>query len=556
MHKTLQMKRTLRTALLVLLLSAAGTTKTLAQEYSYVTIGELKYHLYVNTLTATVACHVDGTDATGNLTIPSSVTYTSYEWINGQYVPVTRTYSVTAIGGGAFENCSGLTGSLSIPNPVTLVGGDAFWGCSGFTGSLTIPNSVTTIEPGAFGECSGFTGDLVIPNSVMSIGGSAFCYCTGFNGNLIIGDSVMSINGCAFQGCSGFIGDLIIPNSVTFIGDCAFEYCRGFNGILTIPNSITDIGGAAFHNCYGFSVVQYNAINCADANALWPPFSQCSGMLSIGRNVERIPANMFKVSAFMGSLTIPNSVTTIGDMAFAECRGLTDTLIIGNSVTTIGNSAFYDCNGLTSMIVWAETPPSLNDYVFRNVSKNIPVYVPCHLVDEYQVAFGWNEFTNYVESIPYHLTIESIDPDNCTVSVVQHPTCEDSQAVVKAEPTEGYMFVAWEEDGTVVSTNAVYTFTIDRDIHLVARVKSNTGVSEDFEKCIIIYPNPTNGIVFIESEDIKHITISNMLGQTIFEGNASGNVLEYDFGKHEKGVYLIRIETAIGEATKHIILMK
>ena len=75
----------------------------------------------------------------GNVVIPESVTY------NG------KTYSVTSIGGSAFEKCSGLT-SITIPNSVTSIGQWAFYGCSGLT-SVTIPNSVTSIGVGAFQIC-------------------------------------------------------------------------------------------------------------------------------------------------------------------------------------------------------------------------------------------------------------------------------------------------------------------------------------------------------------------------------------------------------------------
>jgi hypothetical protein len=75
-------------------------------------------------------------------------------------------YKVTGIGNGAFNNCTGLTGSLTIGNSVTNIGDVAFEDCSGLTGSLTIPDSVISIGGGAFLGCSGLTGSLTIPDSV------------------------------------------------------------------------------------------------------------------------------------------------------------------------------------------------------------------------------------------------------------------------------------------------------------------------------------------------------------------------------------------------------
>jgi len=185
---------------------------------------------------------------------------------------------VTSIGDYAFYNCSGFTGSLTIPNSVTSIGSDAFYSCSGFTGSLTIGNSVTTIGSDAFYSCSGFTGSLTIGNSVTTIGGNAFRSCSSFTGSLTIPNSVTLIGDYAFYSCSGFTGSLTIPNSVTSIGDNAFRSCSSFTGSLTIPNSVTSIGSSAFNSCSGFT----------------------------------------------GSLTIGSSVTTIGSNAFRDCSAITN----------------------------------------------------------------------------------------------------------------------------------------------------------------------------------------------------------------------------------------
>ena len=82
--------------------------------------------------------------------------------------------SVTAIGGGAFSNCNGLT-SIDIPNSVTEIGDAAFFSCVGLT-SIDIPNSVTAIGDGAFCNCFGLTS-IDIPNSVTAIGDDAFSNC-------------------------------------------------------------------------------------------------------------------------------------------------------------------------------------------------------------------------------------------------------------------------------------------------------------------------------------------------------------------------------------------
>ena len=75
---------------------------------------------------------------------------------------VTIPNSVTSIGEGAFEHCTGLT-SVTIPNSVTSIGYRAFRNCGSLT-SVTIPNSVTEIDEEAFYECSGLTRIDAYPN--------------------------------------------------------------------------------------------------------------------------------------------------------------------------------------------------------------------------------------------------------------------------------------------------------------------------------------------------------------------------------------------------------
>ena len=102
-------------------------------------------------------------------------------------------------------------------------------------------------------------------------------------------------------------------------------------------------------------------------------------------------------------------------------------------------------------------------------------------------------------------------------------------------------------------TSSLYGFIMPPfDVVITATFSPNTAIGENNEISESVYPNPTNGQVKIEAMDLKHITISNMLGQCIYEGNAIGNAFEYDFSKHKAGIYLIRIKTESGVVTKKV----
>jgi hypothetical protein len=86
---------------------------------------------------------------------------------------------------------------------------------------------------------------------------------------------------------------------------------------------------------------------------------------------------------------------SIGREAFEDCRGLSS-VTIGNSVTTIGDRAFYDCESLTEIYVKAQTPPRIIENTFAYVDRSILVYV-CGSVEDYRKAEFWSEVTNIIQ---------------------------------------------------------------------------------------------------------------------------------------------------------------
>ena len=80
---------------------------------------------------------------------------------------------------------------------------------------------------------------------------------------------------------------------------------------------------------------------------------------------------------------------------FHSCSGLTS-VTIGNSVTSIGYRAFYNCSGLTSIVSKATVPPALGNEVFPN-PNSYNVIVPCGSLEHYMASSGNNYFPNRIE---------------------------------------------------------------------------------------------------------------------------------------------------------------
>ena len=384
-----------------------------------------------------------GGSYSGTLIIPSKVT------CNGV------TYNVTSIGNSAFYKCTGLTGSLSIPNSITSIGKDAFRECSGFNGSLTIGSSVTSIGEYAFYECTKITGSLSIPSSVTSIGKSAFEYCSGFTGPLTIPNSVITIGDGAFSDCSGFTGSLTIPNSVTTIGGRAFRNCSGFTGSLTIPNSVKSIGYSAFYDCSGLT-----------------------GSLAIPNSVKSIDGYTFYgCSGLTGSLIIPSSVTSIGDWAFYGCRGLTS-LVLPSSVASINGHAFAYCKRLSYVESQMETPFSFGDDIFIGIASNAILVIPKGESYPYGIV-KWFAEVRWA-SASYILSISSsgngyasYNETSIRNKTMDFSLTEGTSPTIIFTPDNGYRIKSVKVNGTIVSvTNNQYT---------ISNISRNTSVEVEFE---------------------------------------------------------------------------
>ena len=328
----------------------------------------------------------------GDVEIPEGVTSIGEEAFDGckRMTSITIPDSVTSIGKSAFSRCSSLTG-ITIPDSVTSIGDWAFHDCSSLT-SITIPDSVTTIGKSAFKGCKGFADQagliivrnelfdciieatsITIPDSVTSIGDGAFFGCSSLT-SITIPDSVTSIGDWAFHDCSS-LTSITIPDSVTRIGDEAFRGCSNLRSI-TIPDSVTGIGKWAFYGCSSLKRVYVQRLDT------WLRI----GFQGYSCNPCCNGAELYIGGKLAKEITIPDSVTSIGDSAFAGCSSLTS-ISIPVSVTRIGNGAFYDCSSLASITI-PDSVTRIGNWAFHGCSSLTDITIPDSVTSIGDVAFS------------------------------------------------------------------------------------------------------------------------------------------------------------------------
>ncbi len=470
------------------------------------------------------------TSLPGAVTIPETVSY------NG------TTYSVTSIGDEAFQNCSALT-QVTIGNSVTSIGEEAFSSCSALTQvnigdgvtsigerafyycyaltQVTIGNSVTSIGNYAFSECSSLT-QVTIPESVTSIGDRAFSWCSALALVRCEATTPPALGSDCFGGTSFAI--VFIPtgtkDTYTTAWGSSYTYIEGEGVELTVhvetpgglteaivakgymPTAVNKLTVTGTLNDDDFSIIKNNMTRLYDldisgiTNTTLPEavFSGKKTLLQIDlpTQLTAIPDYAFR-SCPIFSITIPESVTSIGYWAFEGCGALTQ-VNIPNGVTSIGEGAFEGCSKLTEVTI-PNSVTSIGSRAFSGCSKLTEVTIPNSVTSIEDQTFSYCSalaaviIGNHVETISYDAffrcssldtitclggnppavsqSFETINPNTCKLYVPKTALMDYIQAPVWGAflnmegidvPTETYLLNLRIGQGGSISHNGnVYT---------------------------------------------------------------------------------------------------
>ena len=167
------------------------------------------------------------------------------------------------------------------------------------------------------------------------------------------------------------IQHLVIASGVTSISNSAFEGCTSLTTV-SIPDDLTSVGFHAFESTPWLE-------------------GQPNGVVYVGK-----VAYQWKGNAAIAA--IADGTVSISPYAFYSAQ--ITSVSIPASVTSIGDNAFSGCQNLASVIVFATTPPALGVNVFEGNAGNRKIYVPMESLGGYKAAAGWKNYAGFIMVIP------------------------------------------------------------------------------------------------------------------------------------------------------------
>lgn len=260
------------------------------------------------------------------------------------------------IGNYAFQNCNSLK-SITIPRGITGFGTYAFRYCYSLS-AITIPDTVTLINQYDFFDCNSLSA-VTIPNTVTTINGYSFYGCYSLS-SITIPSSVTTFGENAFGACYSL--------DVKIIPELNLKYVNDFKSYTLNKDSIGILRGCSSVS----SVTIPNTVTLIGEYE----FENCNSLksVSIPSTVTTIDDYAFQNCYSFKNVVIPIGVTSINSYAFNNCYSLKD-LEIPDAVTSIGSNAFYNCYSLRSAII-SNSITSLLSGVFRECRSLKSIIIP------------------------------------------------------------------------------------------------------------------------------------------------------------------------------------
>lgn len=296
---------------------------------------------------------------------------------------------ITRIPNWLFYNCPGLR-TITIPDTVTSIGGRAFSQCEKLR-TVNLPDSLVTIEGDyAFAESPALT-EITLPKNLETVGERAFADCANLQ-KVVFPEGLKAIYTGAFANCTA-LTSITLPSTLTEMNALAFCYCTALQQVY-IPASLTKINMVIgptsnfygpFEGCSALSDVTFEAGTTQIPDYLF--FETGLQSITIPDTVTSIGGGAFENCDKLAEINFPDSLTAIeGEYAFARCKALTE-IVLPKNLETIGLRVFYECVNLQKVVL-PEGLKAIKDFAFGYCTSLSDVTLPSSLVELDACAFG------------------------------------------------------------------------------------------------------------------------------------------------------------------------
>ena len=329
--------------------------------------------------------------------------------------------------------------------PVTAIGSNAFESVRSFK-SVSIPASVTTIGEYAFAHC-GVTSVTFATNSQLTTVDRYAFFSSSSLQSIALPDGVTTIGVAAFNGCNN-ITSISIPDSITTIENRALDFD---SSAFTAYNNAKYLGNST--NPY---LVLVKAIDTSITT------------YNIHTDAKLIYAFAFTDCTLLTSVTIPDSVTIIGNSVFYKCDAL-ESLIIGSGVTSIGDGIIYyeSYDAKLKSVYYGGSAEEWNTIAIGKYNGNLTDATRYYYSATAPLEEG--NFWHYLEGAPTVWTYTTVTFD--LNAEADSDTLESAKYYYSASCTlptlerPGYIFKGWTLDNSVetpvIFTDAVWQITDD-----------------------------------------------------------------------------------------------
>ena len=287
---------------------------------------------------------------------------------------------VATIGDYAFYTCYELS-DWSFPDSLRTIGAYAFFYTS--LTSVFLKEGLNSLGKSAFANCLKLK-TVTIPGSISSVAQNVFENCESLE-ELTFGIGVQQIESRAFYMCRS-LKKLTLPDSMVSICGNAFYGCSELEEVK-IGEQLSSIGDYAFSNCESLSefLVDENNEN----------YAELDGVLL---NKDKTTLIIYPQGNKRTHYTVPSCVKNIETRAFYSSRNLTS-VSIPESVETIGNSAFNYCSKLVSINIFSDDV-KIERYAFDQTGY-------------YNAENNWDNGVLYLDG--YLLSAKKFIDERCTI---------------------------------------------------------------------------------------------------------------------------------------------